>query len=990
IHRVQRWLHCRDKYLDEFLRHDAYGRPSPLPCQCPNCPDLAVENAQERSLGLYCCLDCFQPLRSCETCIVREHRHAPLHRIQKWSDTHWSHCTLQELGLVVRLGHPDSTPCAVPHPYETPITVLHTNGFHQVNIVFCGCATEADDLLKRHQLLRARWFPATLEKPQTAFTFDVLELFHQITSVSGYSAHQYHSALQNLTDNSGTRHVPKRYDDLGHCTRYYRHLQMLKRSGRAHDPAGVSATPNGAMALQCPACPHPEINLPPDWQETAQNLWLFTLFLAIDANFRLKLKDRGDSKDPELGSGWAYFVEHAAYMREIAKQPDLIEKSDCDSTHRAIERAHLKSHNGYTVTGVGAVICGRHGLIRANGVGDLQVGERYSNMDYIFLSSIISASVAIIMISYDIACQWSKNIKTRVTSYPIDLAANFFTFILRYVIPKFHLPAHGPKCQCPYSLNYLEGCARLDGEGIERGWAHLGPYSSSHKEKTAANRHDSMDDLFGSWNWRKIKEMGTTMINKLHTALQGLAKQEAAFMSLSEAASDQQQADWLQMITTWQLDPLNAPNPFQEPEEVQTQSNIRRDLDQQEVLERAQGLNIDVNDVSPVQFLERGINLEIEILKFNAKLTEDKPKVDSSLAGVHGERRRSLIRRIQAWRQLQLSHMPGIQELTEDEEDLADHSDDVEVPPLSVKLLLPSQLSTVVANGNSNSDRARFTSGSLCTKEEKLRTGHAEAALTSLRRAIRCKIKVYKSKQANVRGIRAGTRAGTVVAQYQQKIIVAADIYRLSYDALKALNPGGEWLESFRPLLATDCKGPQLQDNDDNQGTSAHRHRQRQLGDGTFVASWIWQPSRFSPRRPNQSDEGDDNIAMRVDWVKAYSRKQRWDEERALVVEEMRRMLAFYKWKSDWWMQKLDQRHEAPESVRAGLDAYCHKQAQMWKTMGMQCARLWVGSLRAFNIECPWIVEYVGEEQDAASTASGVEMMAGPVPSPLEDAVELE
>ncbi|KZT38987.1 hypothetical protein SISSUDRAFT_968609, partial [Sistotremastrum suecicum HHB10207 ss-3] len=955
IHRVERWLGVRDAYLDEFIRHDGYGRASHAPCEVDGC--AGVFDVGEHAEGLLTCLDCFQPELSCRECIVKSHRHAPLHRVQTWTGAFWERTSLQALGLTVQLGHTDSAPCRAPHRYEAPITVLHTNGFHEVAVDYCGCDVDPEGLLMRNQLLRARWFPSTLDKPQTAFTFDVLELFHQMTSVSGYSAHQFHSALQNLTDNSGTRHVPKRYDDLGHCTRFYRHLLMLKRAGRAHDPGGPAATKSGECAVQCPACPHPDINLPANWKDDASKLWMFTLFLAIDANFRLKLKDRGDSKDPELGSGWAYFVEHMAYLAEIAKQPDLLEKSDCDSTHRAIERAHLKSHKGYTVTGVGAVICGRHGLIRPNGVGDLQVGERYSNMDYIFLSSIISASVAVILISYDIACQWSKNIKKRVESYPIDLAANFFTFILRYVIPKFHLPAHGPKCQCPYSLNYLEGCARLDGEGIERGWAHLGPYSSSHKEKTAANRHDSMDDLFGSWNWRKVKEMGNSLLNKLYTAIQGVAKQEAAFRSLSEASSPAQRADWLKMITEWQLDPLNAPNPFQEPEEgkLQKQSQIRRELDQQEVLERAQGLNIDVNDVSPVQFLERGITLETEMYVFNTKLAEDKPKVDSALAGVHGERRRALIRRITAWRQLQMSHMPGIQELTHDEDELLDHSDDVEVPPLVVELLLPSHLSSTPPTAHSPSDRSRFASDALCHKEEKLREGHAEAALISLRRAIRCKIKIYKSKKANVRGIRDNTRAGTVVAQYQQKIVVAADIYRLSYTALDTLSPGGEWRQSFRPLSAADCKGPQLQDQDDDQGTSAHRHRQRPVGEGGFVPSWIWNTNQ----RPNQSDEGDDDIgmihSMRVDWVKAYSRKQRWAEEQELVVEEMRRVLVFYRWKSDWWLQQIARRAEAADPVRAGLKAYCHKQAAMWKTMASQCATVWAGSLHGFNIDCPWI-----------------------------------
>ena len=40
--------------------------------------------------------------------------------------------------------------------------------------------------------------------------------------------------------------------------------------------------------------------------------WLYSLFIAMDANFRLKLKSH-DIRDPELGSGLAYFVNNANF-----------------------------------------------------------------------------------------------------------------------------------------------------------------------------------------------------------------------------------------------------------------------------------------------------------------------------------------------------------------------------------------------------------------------------------------------------------------------------------------------------------------------------------------------------------------------------------------------------------------------------------------------------------------------------------------------------
>lgn len=47
--------------------------------------------------------------------------------------------------------------------------------------------------------------------------------------------------------------------------RQWRHLKMLKRAGRGHDPKGAKATSAGELAVQCPACPRPGVNLPVGW-----------------------------------------------------------------------------------------------------------------------------------------------------------------------------------------------------------------------------------------------------------------------------------------------------------------------------------------------------------------------------------------------------------------------------------------------------------------------------------------------------------------------------------------------------------------------------------------------------------------------------------------------------------------------------------------------------------------------------------------------------
>jgi len=50
-----------------------------------------------------------------------------------------------------------------------------------------------------------------------------------------------------------------------HMTQEFAHLQMLKRAGRGHDPSGAKGTKPGECAVLCPACPHPGINIPDNW-----------------------------------------------------------------------------------------------------------------------------------------------------------------------------------------------------------------------------------------------------------------------------------------------------------------------------------------------------------------------------------------------------------------------------------------------------------------------------------------------------------------------------------------------------------------------------------------------------------------------------------------------------------------------------------------------------------------------------------------------------
>jgi hypothetical protein len=143
--------------------------------------------------------------------------------------------------------------------------VLHNNGIHEVDVDFCGCEHRQRAGALDTQLLRGGWYPASEERPQTCMTFEALELFHIVTLQAKMTMYDYYRSLERLTRNDGVQ-PPDRYQVFIRICREYRHLLLLKRGGRGHDPGGAKATKSGDLAVRCPACPRPGVNLPDDWE----------------------------------------------------------------------------------------------------------------------------------------------------------------------------------------------------------------------------------------------------------------------------------------------------------------------------------------------------------------------------------------------------------------------------------------------------------------------------------------------------------------------------------------------------------------------------------------------------------------------------------------------------------------------------------------------------------------------------------------------------
>ncbi|KAJ8697360.1 hypothetical protein PTI98_004170 [Pleurotus ostreatus] len=381
----------RQKYLEATLILEGRGRHNIHGCTACGDPDPC-----------YRCLDCHGSWLYCSQCMLELHQNEPLHFIERWTDDYFEKYTLRELGLRLQLGHPRTVGCPMVKRGHVDFVVIHDNGIHLLNVDFCGCP---DAIEPYEQLLEVGWWPSSPLEPQTATTFQLLRLFHNLNLQGCIPSTNFYRALEQLHNGDGLFPPPDRLQQFMLTVREWRHIRMAKRAGRGNDPTGLHNTGQGELAVPCRSCPHPGINLPEGWEQAPPDIrWLYGLLLQEDANFKQKNRLRStDNRDPALGPGWATFVSEEPYFAHLSSYVDQEEINHCVG-FAALWSANTRRSKGLRATGIGSVSCARSDMFRPNGIGDLQKGERYANMDYIFLSSVATTSLLLITITYDIAC----------------------------------------------------------------------------------------------------------------------------------------------------------------------------------------------------------------------------------------------------------------------------------------------------------------------------------------------------------------------------------------------------------------------------------------------------------------------------------------------------------------------------------------------------------------------------------------------------------
>ena len=190
-------------------------------------------------------------------------------------------------------------------------------------------------------------------------------------------------------------------------------------------------------------------------------------------------------------------------------------------------------------------------------------------MDFIIFAALMGVTLHRIIITYDVICSWLIHFRKRMAEFPESMRIPD-TNQVDVAIPGWHINGHGEKCRDNFNLSYMEGAGRMVGEDIETTWAGTNPLAPSVREMGPAARHDTLNDHWNGWNFRKIVgfrmnfflfsvsccspqiSTGTLFLKHFNDVYKMSAKQKDVFNQLSATFPSTTVKRWELKITTWE------------------------------------------------------------------------------------------------------------------------------------------------------------------------------------------------------------------------------------------------------------------------------------------------------------------------------------------------------------------------------------------------------------------------------------------------------
>lgn len=188
-------------------------------------------------------------------------------------------------------------------------------------------------------------------------------------------------------------------------------------------------------------------------------------------------------------------------------------------------------------------------------------------MDYVFWSSLVNSGLLWVLLSYDIACQWAKNLHSRMPKLPSELHQPD-TLNVKTCLPVWHAKAHQLECEVAHTISFVEGAGVTDGEEPERQWSIYNKASYATREMGEVSRANFLEDKMDYHSFMKNVQQGTlyflsrsssipthypefSLPKKLYIAHQEQLVQQANFSEIDATLDPTSRTKWLQHLHDW-------------------------------------------------------------------------------------------------------------------------------------------------------------------------------------------------------------------------------------------------------------------------------------------------------------------------------------------------------------------------------------------------------------------------------------------------------
>ncbi|KAJ3575541.1 hypothetical protein NP233_g1026 [Leucocoprinus birnbaumii] len=580
--------------------------------------------------------------------------------------------------------------------------------------------------------------------------------------------------------------------------------------------------------------------------------------------------------------GSAYDYYEALKRHNDAAFPRAVPESTC-ARLKAVRQQDRVKFKDAVVSGLVGFQCTRHGQWMSQGMVDLEKGETYSRTDYALAHALGMEALRHrwIMLSYDIWCQYHRNLPKRFKEKFDYLLPTIKS--MRGAIPKMHIHSHNFQCQVDHSFYYKKYSGMTCGEGIESSWSEQNHAANSTKEANDGHRHDTLDDFNGYWNWCKLVQLDTFLFRQAKRFYERYEAVKESFTSFTEFLPDELREQWQRDSEAAKSNPgLFEINDTCTPSELRSYA---------ELVEGEADADYGLSG-----FILEGLELEDRLAEL--KLTNGSSGTTGSFpSDDEYEDGPDLIDRLQNWRTQQSELFPLLRPL----------------PPISeddfgeVALHLPSSYPT--------DEHAALGLTEAAKAEVELRKGRGFDILRAMREEIYRADYIRVTRKLEGEGSTVRTRNWTVFDETVERQELLLSRYGVVYGILLKMKAA----EGLLPITKSDLwvKSP---------------FQPQQLGDSSRQNPWFWAVGK-----PNSITYESWLIEIeRARWFRERALLERLREELEILNEEFRRTHVSFAKMEEVWTKLAEGEHP-----NAGYAAYAHRHAAMYKRLAYQCSVTW-------------------------------------------------